>query len=54
MMEGLAGQPSHLCKRPAGALESGLLVRDPALAATVVTHFRTLIERGLLKSLPAA
>ncbi|NLE74238.1 MAG: phospholipase [Actinobacteria bacterium] len=35
-------------------IELGLLVRDPALAATVVMHFRGLIERGLLKPLPGA
>jgi phosphatidylserine/phosphatidylglycerophosphate/cardiolipin synthase-like enzyme len=34
-------------------IELGLLVRDPALAASVSTHFRTLIERGLLLPLPA-
>jgi len=35
-------------------IELGLLVRDHALAASVSTHFRTLIERGLLLPLPAA
>jgi phosphatidylserine/phosphatidylglycerophosphate/cardiolipin synthase-like enzyme len=35
-------------------IELGLLVRDGALAASVSTHFRTLIERGLLLPLPAA
>lgn len=35
-------------------IELGLLVRDHALAASVSTHFRTLIERGLLRPLPAA
>jgi phosphatidylserine/phosphatidylglycerophosphate/cardiolipin synthase-like enzyme len=35
-------------------IEIGLLVRDHALAATVSSHFRTLIERGLLLPLPAA
>lgn len=34
-------------------IELGLLVRDHALAASVSTHFRTLIERGLLLPLPA-
>jgi phosphatidylserine/phosphatidylglycerophosphate/cardiolipin synthase-like enzyme len=34
-------------------IEAGLLVRDHALAATVSSHFRTLIERGLLVPLPA-
>lgn len=33
-------------------IELGLLVRDPALAGTVVMHFRGLIESGLLKPLP--
>lgn len=33
-------------------IELGLVVRDAALAATVTTHFRGLIERGLLKPLP--
>jgi phosphatidylserine/phosphatidylglycerophosphate/cardiolipin synthase-like enzyme len=35
-------------------IELGLLVCDHALAASVSTHFRTLIERGLLLPLPAA
>src|SRR2546430_14341680 len=35
-------------------IEAGLLARDRALAASVSTHFRTLIERGLLVPLPAA
>jgi phosphatidylserine/phosphatidylglycerophosphate/cardiolipin synthase-like enzyme len=35
-------------------IELGLLVRDRALAASVSSHFRTLIERGLLVPLPAA
>ena len=35
-------------------IELGLLVRDRALAASVSTHFRTLIDRGLLLPLPAA
>ena len=35
-------------------IELGLLVRDHALAASVSTHFRILIERGLLLPLPAA
>ncbi len=35
-------------------IELGLLVRDPALGATVVMHFRGPIERGLLKPLPGA
>jgi phosphatidylserine/phosphatidylglycerophosphate/cardiolipin synthase-like enzyme len=34
-------------------IEMGLLVRDRALAASVVTHFRGLIDRGLLLPLPA-
>ena len=35
-------------------IELGLLVRDHALAASVATHFQTLIERGLLLPLPTA
>ena len=35
-------------------IELGLLVRDRALAATVVAHFRGLIDRGLLCPLPSA
>jgi len=35
-------------------IELGLVVRDAALAATVTTHFRGLIERGLLIQLPGA
>ena len=34
-------------------IEVGLLVRDRTLAATVATHFGTLIERSLLRPLPA-
>jgi phosphatidylserine/phosphatidylglycerophosphate/cardiolipin synthase-like enzyme len=34
-------------------IELGLLVRDRALAASVCTHFRGLIDRGLLRALPA-
>ena len=33
-------------------VELGLLVRDRTLAETAVLHFRTLIERGLLRQLP--
>lgn len=33
-------------------IELGLLVRDAALAASVVRHFQALIDRGLLKPLP--
>lgn len=33
-------------------IEMGLLVRDRALAASVVSHFRGLIDRGLLHPLP--
>jgi phosphatidylserine/phosphatidylglycerophosphate/cardiolipin synthase-like enzyme len=33
-------------------IELGLLVRDRALAASVSTHFRALIDRGLLRPLP--
>jgi phosphatidylserine/phosphatidylglycerophosphate/cardiolipin synthase-like enzyme len=35
-------------------IEIGLVVRDRALAASVSTHFRVLIERGLLRPLPMA
>ena len=35
-------------------IELGLVVRDPALAATTVTHFRTLIQKDLLRRLPDA
>jgi phosphatidylserine/phosphatidylglycerophosphate/cardiolipin synthase-like enzyme len=35
-------------------IEVGLLVRDPALAASLSSHFRGLIDRGLLKALPMA
>ena len=35
-------------------IELGLLVRDPILAASVVQHFRALIDRGLLTPLPEA
>jgi phosphatidylserine/phosphatidylglycerophosphate/cardiolipin synthase-like enzyme len=34
-------------------IEIGLLVRDYALAASVSSHFRTLIEQGRLRPLPA-
>ncbi len=33
-------------------IEIGLLLRDNALAASVVSHFRGLIDRGLLRPLP--
>lgn len=33
-------------------IELGLLVRDPALAASVSGHFRALVDRGLLRPLP--
>jgi phosphatidylserine/phosphatidylglycerophosphate/cardiolipin synthase-like enzyme len=33
-------------------IEMGLLVRDRALAASVSSHFRGLIDRGLLRPLP--
>lgn len=33
-------------------IELGLLVRDPALAVSVTTHFRALIDLGLLRPLP--
>lgn len=35
-------------------IELGLLVRDRALAASIIGHFRTLIDLGLLKPLPMA
>jgi len=35
-------------------IEMGLLVRDRALAASVISHFRGLIDRGLLNALPMA
>jgi phosphatidylserine/phosphatidylglycerophosphate/cardiolipin synthase-like enzyme len=35
-------------------IEIGLLVRDRALAASVLSHFRALIDRGLLRPLPMA
>ncbi|MCY4423509.1 MAG: DISARM system phospholipase D-like protein DrmC [Acidimicrobiaceae bacterium] len=35
-------------------IELGLLTRDPALAASVTTHFQGLIDTDLLKPLPAA
>ena len=35
-------------------IELGLLVRDRALAATMAIHFRTLIEKDLLRRLPGA
>jgi phosphatidylserine/phosphatidylglycerophosphate/cardiolipin synthase-like enzyme len=33
-------------------IELGLLVRDPALAASVSRHFQALIDRGVLRPLP--
>ena len=33
-------------------IEMGLLVRDRALAASMSSHFRGLIDRGLLRPLP--
>ena len=35
-------------------IELGLLVRDRTLAETAALHFRTLIERGLLRPLPTS
>lgn len=35
-------------------IELGLVTRDAALAATVIAHFRGLIEQGLLIALPAS
>jgi len=34
-------------------IELGLLVRDRTLAASISTHFRGLIDRSLLRPLPA-
>jgi len=34
-------------------IEIGLLIRDRAIAANVSSHFRALIDRGLLRPLPA-
>jgi len=34
-------------------IEIGLLVRDRAIAASVSSHFRVLIDQGLLRPLPA-
>lgn len=34
-------------------IEMGLLIRDRAIAANVSSHFRALIDRGLLRPLPA-
>jgi len=34
--------------------ELGLLVRDRALALSVSTHFRGLIDRGMLRPLPTS
>lgn len=33
-------------------IELGLLVRDRTLAASITTHFGTLIDQGLLLPLP--
>jgi hypothetical protein len=35
-------------------IEIGLLFRDRALAASVSSHFRALIDRSLLRPLPMA
>jgi phosphatidylserine/phosphatidylglycerophosphate/cardiolipin synthase-like enzyme len=35
-------------------IEVGLLVRDRAIAASMSSHFRALIDRGLLHALPAS
>jgi phosphatidylserine/phosphatidylglycerophosphate/cardiolipin synthase-like enzyme len=35
-------------------IEIGLIIRDRALAASVSSHFRVLIERGLLQPVPMA
>jgi len=35
-------------------IELGFVLRDRALAASVATHFRTLIEKGMLVLLPAS
>jgi hypothetical protein len=47
MMNGRFGTPHR-------NIEIGLLVRDRALAASLICHFRGLIDRGLLSPLPAA
>ena len=54
MIDTLLEIPVHVRGRLASALESGLLVRDRTLAATTVIHFRTLIEKDLLRRLPNA
>jgi len=35
-------------------IEMGLLIRDSALARSVARHFRTLIDRRMLRPLPMA
>ena len=35
-------------------IELGLLTRDPALAASVTTHFQALIDSHLLTPLPSS
>jgi phosphatidylserine/phosphatidylglycerophosphate/cardiolipin synthase-like enzyme len=35
-------------------IELGILLRDRTLAANITSHFRTLIERGMLNPLPLA
>ena len=35
-------------------IEMGLLMRDRALAVSVISHFRALIDHGLLHFLPMA
>ena len=34
-------------------IELGVLIRDRALATSVTSHFRGLIDKGLLRPLPA-
>jgi len=35
-------------------IELGILLRDPALAVSIVRHFRILIDHGKLHRLPGA
>ncbi len=65
-LDALTDLPSHLRKRMIDALEAnlteaaldrnielGLLVRDRALAAAVVSQFQGLIDQGWLRLLPS-
>ena len=65
MIEALLELPSHLRQRLADALdalteaaldrniETGLLLRDRTIAATALSYFQGLIDRGRLLVLPA-